>query len=63
MMLHIDGRKHQWFGDGCYYDLIVVMDDATNEICYAQLVEEESTFTVMPALRAVIESKGLFCSV
>ena len=38
------------------------MDDATNEIYYAQLVEEESTFTVMAALREVIESKRLFCS-
>src|SRR5215510_6307368 len=45
MMLHIDGSKHQWFGDGYYYDLIVVMDDATNEIYYAQLETEESTFT------------------
>lgn len=63
MMLHIDGSKHQWFGDGCYYDLIVVMDDATNEIYYAQLVEEESTFTVMAALRTVIDKEGLFCSV
>jgi transposase len=62
MMLHIDGSKHQWFGDGYYYDLIVVMDDATNEIYYAQLVEAESTFTVMAALRAVIEKQGLFCS-
>jgi len=62
MMLHIDGSKHQWFDDGCYYDLIVVLDDATNEIYYAQLVTEESTFTVMAALRAVIEKQGLFCS-
>jgi len=38
------------------------MDDATNEIYYAQLVEEESTFTVMAALWEVIESKRLFCS-
>ena len=45
MMLHIDGSKHQWFDDGCYYDLIVVMDDATNQVYYAQLVEEESTVT------------------
>ena len=45
MMLHIDGSKHQWFKDGCYYDLIVVLDDATNEICYAQLVAAESTLT------------------
>lgn len=62
MMLHIDGSEHNWFADGCYYDLIAVMDDATNEIYYAQLVEEESTATVMSALREVIETKGLFCS-
>ena len=62
LMLHIDGSKHQWFKDGCYYDLIVVLDDATNEIYYAQLVEAESTLTVMAAVRAVIEAKGLFCS-
>ena len=62
MMLHIDGSKHQWFDDGCYYDLIVVLDDATNEVYYAQLVEEESTVTVLAALREVIEKKGLFCS-
>ncbi len=38
------------------------MDDATSEIYYAQLVEEESTRTVMTALREVIEQKGLFCA-
>jgi len=47
--------------DDRYYDLIVVLDDATSEIYYAQLVEEESTRTVMAALREVIERKGLFC--
>lgn len=62
MMLHIDGSKHQWFDDGCYYDLIVVLDDATNEVYYAQLVAEESTVTVLAALREVIDKKGLFCS-
>jgi len=63
MMLHIDGSKHRWFDDERYYDLIVVLDDATSEVYYAQLVDEESTFTVMAALRAVVESKGLYCSV
>ena len=29
---------------------------------YAQLVEEESTATVLAALRAVVERKGLFCA-
>ena len=62
MLLHIDGSKHQWFGDQRWYDLIVILDDATNEIYYAQLVEEESTRTVMAGLREVIESRGLFCA-
>jgi len=62
MLLHIDGSKHRWFGDERWYDLIVILDDATSEIYYAQLVEEESTRTVMAALRAVIETKGLFCA-
>ena len=43
MLLHIDGSKHQWFGDERWYDLIVILDDASSEIYYAQLVEEEST--------------------
>src|SRR5712672_550983 len=62
MMLHIDGSKHRWFQDDRYYDLIVILDDATGEIYYAQLVEEESTRTVMSGVREVIERKGLFCA-
>jgi transposase len=62
MMLHIDGSKHRWFQDDRYYDLIVILDDATSEIYYAQLVEEESTRTVMTGVREVIERKGLFCT-
>lgn len=62
MMLHIDASKHQWLGDERWFDLIVIMDDATSEVYYAQLVDEESTRTVMAALREVIEQKGMFCS-
>ena len=62
MMLHIDGSQHRWFNDDRWYDLLVIMDDATNEIYYAQLVEQESTRTVLTALREVIEQKGLFCA-
>ena len=62
MMLHIDGSQHRWFNDERWYDLLVLMDDATSEIYYAQLVEQESTRTVLTALRAVIEQKGLFCA-
>jgi transposase len=62
MLLHIDGSKHQWLNDDRWHDLIVILDDATSEIYYAQLVEEESTRTVMAGLREVIENKGLFCA-
>ena len=62
MLLHIDGSRHQWFQDERWYDLIVILDDATSEIYYAQLVEEESTMTVMAGLQEVIERKGVFCA-
>lgn len=62
MMLHIDGSDHRWFSDERRHELIVVLDDATSEIYYAQLVEAESTRTVMAAVREVIETRGLFCS-
>jgi transposase len=62
MLLHIDGSKHRWFQDDRWYDLIVILDDATGEIYYAQLVEEESTRTVMTGLREVIETRGVFCA-
>lgn len=61
MMLHIDGSTHQWLA-GRRDDLIVVLDDASSEIYYAQLVEQESTATVMAALREVVEQRGIFCS-
>ena len=36
MLLHIDGSKHRWLNDDR-------LDDATSEIYYAQLVEDEDT--------------------
>ena len=62
MMLHIDGSQHQWCCDHGWYDLVVIMDDATSAIYYAQLVEQESTRTVMAGLQQVIEEQGMFCS-
>ena len=62
MLLHLDGSRHQWFQDQRWYDLIEVVDGATSETYYAQLVEEESTRTAMRVLRAVIEEKGRFCA-
>ena len=71
MLLHIDGSRHRWFQDERWHDLIVILDDATSEIYHAQLVEEESTLTVMaapaggdrgqgPVLRALQRSRQPF---
>jgi transposase len=62
MLLHIDGSRHRWFQDERWYDLIAILDDASSEIYYAQLVEEESTLTVLAALREVVQCQGLFCA-
>src|ERR1700739_2004979 len=32
MLLHIDCSRHPWFQDERWYDLIVILDDATSEI-------------------------------
>jgi len=61
MMLFIDGSRHGWL-EGRQDDLMLVMDDATNEVYWAELVEEEDTRSTMRAIRGVIEKKGLFCS-
>jgi hypothetical protein len=62
MMLHIDASEHSWFGDGRKYELIVILDDATSEIYYAQLVAAESTRSMLSALREVVKARGVFCS-
>jgi transposase len=63
MLLHVDGSTHAWFGPGRgQHDLILVFDDATSHMYYAQFEEQESSQTVMQALRAVVEQQGVFCS-
>jgi transposase len=62
MLLHIDGSRHQWFQDDRWHDFLVILDDATSEIYYAQFVEAESTRSVMAAVKEVVEQKGYFCS-
>jgi transposase len=62
MLLHIDASQHRWLGGEQWHDLIVVLDDATSEVYYAQLVEQESTLTVLAALREVVQKHGVFCA-
>ena len=62
MMLHVDGSTHSWLEGPARQDLVAVLDDATTQVYYAQLVDQESTLTVMTAIKEVIEQEGLFCS-
>lgn len=61
MMLHQDGSRHEWVG-GQAWDLIVTMDDATNEHYSMFFVEEEGTMSSLAGVREVILSHGLFSS-
>ena len=42
--------------------MLLILDDARSEIYHAQLVEEESSTTVLGGLREVIERKGVLCA-
>lgn len=61
MLLHQDGSPHEWV-PGQHWDLIVTMDDATNEHYSMFLCAEEGTQSSFKGVREVIETHGLFCS-
>ena len=60
MMLHQDGSNHEWV-PGKKWDLIVTMDDATNEHYSMFFVAEEGTVSSFQGIREVIVNHGL-CS-
>lgn len=64
MMLHLDGSPYEWLPDlpGQMFDLLVLMDDAHNEVYGMKLVPEEDTLGCMELIKDCIASKGLFCS-
>ena len=61
VMLHQDGSRHEWV-PGKKWDLIVTMDDSTNEHYSMFFVEEEGTVSSFRGVRDVIVKKGLFGS-
>lgn len=61
MMIHQDGSTHEWV-PGKMWDLIVTMDDATNEHYSMFFVEEEGTISSFAGVKEVILAHGLFCS-
>ena len=62
MMLHQDGSRHAWVA-GKQRDLIVTMDDATNEHYSMFFVHEECTASSLQGVQDVILKKGLFISI
>ena len=62
MMLHQDGSRHRWLAGQAPLDLIVTMDDATNTIYSAFLVEEEGTASTFRGLLEVLTAHGLPCA-
>jgi len=60
-LLHIDGSEHVWLAlrPEEFFCMIVVLDDATKRLLYAQLVEQETTHAVMSALHAVLTTHGV----
>lgn len=61
MMLHQDGSRHRWVAQALW-DLIVTMDDATNEHYSMFFVEEEGTASSFRGVSEVIAAHGLFAS-
>jgi len=59
MMIHQDGSTHEWVPDK-KWDLIVTMDDATNEHYSMFFVNEEGTASSFKGVREIIETRGLF---
>ena len=61
MMVHQDASTHEWV-EGCKWDLVVTMDDATSEHYSMFFVEEEGTASSFKGVQETVEAKGLFCS-
>ena len=61
MMIHQDGSTHEWVANQ-KWDLIVTMDDATNEHYSMFFVQQEGTASSFRGVQEVIEKQGLFCS-
>jgi transposase len=64
MMLHLDGSPYAWIPalPDQMFDLLVLMDDATNEIYDMELVAQEDTLGCMKLLKDCIQKQGIFCS-
>lgn len=61
MMVHQDASTHAWL-EGCRWDLVVTMDDATGRHLSMFFCEEEGTSSSLHGIGQTIARHGLFCS-
>lgn len=61
MLLHQDASSHEWV-DGKMWDLVVTMDDATNEIYSMFFCDQEGTASTFRGLYETMSVHGLPCS-
>ena len=59
MLVHQDASTHEWI-PGCYWDLVVTMDDATGMHLSMFFCEQEGTFSSFHGLGQTIARFGLF---
>lgn len=59
LMLQMDGSPHRWFGNkpSC---LIAAIDDADNDVPFAEFFPAEDTLSCLEVLKKIIEKNGLF---
>lgn len=63
MLVQMDSSEHQWLENiPEKWWLIVMIDDATNEVPYARFFPKDTVFANMHVIRRFIEMKGLFMS-
>lgn len=61
MMIHQDASTHEWV-EGKIWDLVVTMDDATNEVYSIFFCNQEGTASSFKGLSETIKLNGLPCS-
>lgn len=60
VMLQMDGSYHPWIYGEIACCLIVMIDDADNDILWAEFVDQETTIDCMRGIKSVVDTYGSF---
>ena len=59
MLIQQDTSTHDWFGLGVPCALVASIDDANNDVVYAQFFPSDGTIPNMTAMKTIMETKGI----